>query len=135
MRFALLLLLAVGTLTAAPVPKELKQPDEKALLTGLWRPADRNTALFRFHADGTLQTWNPPNPDEMQWQWTDLDTKSVPKRMTLTRVSDGGKYICPYELTGDTLKFSFQPTGKELPADFAQLTGDVRTLTRDKPGK
>jgi hypothetical protein len=135
MRFALLLLLAVGTLTAAPVPKELKQPDEKALLVGLWRPADRNSAWFRFHADGTLQTWNPPNPDEMQWRWTDLDTKANPKRMTLTRVSDGGKYLCPYEITGDGMRFAFCPPGKELPADFSQIGGDSRLLTRDKPGK
>ena len=89
-----LLLVGFGTAAAAPVPKELRKPDDKNLIVGTWKPSDRNGCWFRFAADGTLETWYPLNGNSpMKWTWTIADTKATPKRVTLTRVSNRQVYI------------------------------------------
>lgn len=130
MRFAFALLLATGTLWAAPVPKDFRRSGDKDLLVGTWKPADTSSAWFRFRADGTLQTWATDSPqEEIAWLWTDLDTKSTPKRMTLNRRDTDWVFTCPYELSGDTLRLALL-SGKDAavpPAGvhFRQLTRDV----------
>lgn len=134
---AVALTLAAGGLTAAPVPRDFKQAGDKERIVGTWKPADRHTAWFRFAADDTLETWNPPgDASPMKWTWTNLDPKATPKRMTLTRVSDRQVYTCPYELIDDgSMRFAFRSPNEESPADFAQRGGDVRLLARDKSEK
>lgn len=131
MRPAVLLALAVGSLSAAPVPKELRAPSDAKLLVGTWQPADNSAAWFRFRADGTLQTWGASGT-EIGWTWTDLDTKSTPKRMTLTRLDGSGGYTCPYELSGGTLKLAML-AGRHAVVPPTGL--HFRLLARDKPAE
>jgi hypothetical protein len=135
------LLLAVslaGLATAAPIPKDFKQAGDKELLVGTWQPTDNGTANFRFHADGTLQTWSNQNAaSPVGWTWTNLDPTATPKRVTLTRTVGSGSYDCIYELTADTLRLAFiLDKTKPIPDKPQAGPGfSFYNLAREKPAK
>jgi len=138
MRFAFALLLVAGTLAAAPVPKDFKRADDKELLVGTWKPADTGSAHFRFNPDGTMQTWNGRNAgNPVDWTWTNLDPKTTPKRVTLTRTVGSGTYDCIYELNGDGFKLAFIiDKTRPLPDKLAAAPGlSFYDLAREKPAK
>jgi hypothetical protein len=138
-RSALALTLLVGTLSAAPVPKELKKPDDKELLVGTWMTTGSGTANFRFNADGTMQTWTGQDVGRpvLEWTWSDLDPMATPKRVKLTRAVGTASYDCLYELSGDSLKIAFiVDKTKPIPDKLQARPGfSVYELTREKPGK
>ncbi len=137
MRTWFVLLIATGSLVAAPVPKDFKKADDARLLVGTWKPAGTYSGWFQFAADGTLQTWSDqPRNVEQSWTWEVVDQKATPKRARITRKA-GGTFECVYELDGDTLKFAliFYPE-KGLPAKVEVHPAlQLFETTRDKSAK
>ena len=122
MRTALVLLIAVGTLAAAPVPKDFKKADDAQLIVGTWVGIDPDKVRFRFAADGTLRTWyGPDSKGAMGWTWAVTDTKATPKRARINRAeSPTAGYDCVYELSGDTLKFALILTAGQAPPETVE---------------
>lgn len=125
MRFAFALLLAVGPLVAAPVPKDFKRPNDRARLVGLWKVqsltlngqanAQISTVTFGFAADGRCHTLYGQG-QRSDWTYT-LDLKANPRRMRWVKADNPGTtFDCVYELDGDTLKLGFIASGKPAPA-------------------
>lgn len=140
MRSALLLLLLVGPLPAAPVPKELKTPDDKAAIVGTWVGIAPDRVRFAFAADGTLKTWHGPDPanSAMGWTWEITDPKATPKRARINRAENPtAGYDCVYEFTRDGLKFALiLSAGKDPPATVGPLPGlEFHAMTRDNSAK
>jgi hypothetical protein len=107
MRPLLAALLFAGFVAAAPVPKAVKKKDDKELIVGTWKPANKGTCWYQFNADGTMQTWHGQGKGSpLDWTWT-LDPNAAPKRMKLTRAVGSGVYDCLYELDDDALKIAF----------------------------
>ena len=118
MRFAVLLLVAAGALTAAPVPKDMKaKKGDAALLVGRWKPSDGTTQWYEFKADGTMKTWNEPGEaNAVPYLWT-IDPTAKPKRMTWSNAKSGrAEWEAVYELDGDDLKMTYAATPKVPPA-------------------
>lgn len=138
MRFALVLLLAVGTLSAAPIPKELKKDGDEAKILGTWKPADHMTAWFRFDADGKMRTWHVPEVGPpIDWTYT-LDPKGTPKRVKLTRTNnDLTSYDCLYEIDGDKLTVAFIVNKQAgIPDKIGPHAGlQIYALVRNAAGK
>ena len=124
MRSALVLLATTATLTAAPVPKDFKKTDDKVALVGLWKVnrltingrADQNlhTHTFGFDAEGNCHTLFGQNA-RSDWTFT-LDPTASPKRMNWVAKGGGSKWVCVYEVAGDTLKVGFVAQNVEPPA-------------------
>lgn len=114
MRPLLVVVLLAGFTPAAPVPKAVKKKDDKELLVGTWKPANKGTCWFLFNADGTMKTWHDPNAHSpLDWTWVLEETERLPKRMKLTRAGGGNEsYVCVYELDGDGLKIGFVVGGQ-----------------------
>ena len=132
-----LLLVGSGSVAAAPVPKELRKPDDKNLIVGTWKPVSPKAGWFQFAADGTLQTWNDPlRSSEQAWTWEVVDQKATPKRAKITLVK-GRSFECVYELDGDALKFALiMYPQKGVPANVEEHPAlQFFDLTRDKAGK
>ncbi len=141
MRTTLLVLLAVTSSTAAPVPKGVKKRDDAALLVGTWKPTDKDSAWFRFAADGTLKTWHGDSDKpsgEMNWTWAIDPEPTPPRRVRLNRVPDSHNgYDCLYELDGDTLKLVFLLKKGMLPPEKVQAGPDLQLhqMTKSPPAK
>lgn len=135
MRFAVMLLLAVGSLSAAPIPKELKKADDKTALVGRWKPADSSAQWYEFKADGTMKTWNAPNEGSaVPYLWT-IDPTATPKRMTWANGRSGKvEWEAVYELDGNDLRMTYAHTPK-VPTGIGAGFGIVNKQTRDTPGK
>lgn len=141
MRYAALLL-AVGSLSAAPVPKELKKSGDAKAMVGLWvqpRPGGSGVG-FQFAADGTLQTWSGPQRGSLSnWTWAVVDQNATPKKARIVRASDpaGQTFDCIYELAGDTLKFALvMRPERGVPAKVEQHESlQFFEMTRDPAGK
>jgi hypothetical protein len=140
MRSLVALTLLVGLAPAAPVPKSLKKPTLADQLVGTWKPNDKGTCWFRFHADGTLQTWHGRDKgvdSKMHWTWAIDPEPSTPHRLKLTRTSEPRQTLdCALELDGDRLTFAFLTGGKKLPERLADGLGlELYQLARDTDGK
>lgn len=109
MRPLLAVILLVGFVTAAPVPKAFKKKDDSVLIIGTWKPAAEGaTCWYKFNADGTMRTWHTPESGPpLDWEYT-LDPTANPKRVKLTRTTAPTEsYNGSYELDGDQLKIAF----------------------------
>ena len=139
MRTALVLLIAVGTLAAAPVPKDFKKADDAKLIVGTWMGTGSDTVRFAFAADGTLRTWYGPNSNgAMGWTWAVTDPKATPKRARVNRAENpAAGYDCVYELAGDTLKFALLLTAGMPPPDTVERKPglEFHAMTRDAAAK
>jgi uncharacterized protein (TIGR03067 family) len=122
MRFALVLLLAAGTLTGAPVPKELKKPDDKTALLGTWvahtldgKAGRPHTHTFVFEPDGKCHTLYGEG-QRSDWTYT-LDLAATPKRMrwAAAGAGRGTTFDCAYEVVGDTFKLAFLTGNNKSP--------------------
>lgn len=142
MRLAFALLLAVGSLpamlTGAPVPKELKKPDDKTAIVGTWLGIGGDQVRFAFEADGTLRTWYGANPaGAMRWTWEVTDPKATPKRARINRAENPtAGYDCVYEFTPDGLKFALILSAGTKAEKVEPLSGlEFHAMTRDTSGK
>lgn len=146
MRFALALLLAVGSLpavlTGAPVPKEMKAKKDVDRLVGVWASTapQQDGGWFEFAADGTLRTWVGPRREHLAvWTWAVVDPNASPKKAKITRTTApaGQAFDCVYELDGDTLKFALvMNPEKGVPAKVERHPAlQFFETARDKSGK
>lgn len=113
-----LLVIGFGSVAAAPVPKELRKPDDQARLVGTWVGTAPDTVRFQFAADGTLHTWHGANPQSgrMGWTWTVTDPKATPKRARINRAENPtAGYDCVFEWSGDSLKFALILSADQAP--------------------
>jgi len=111
LRSLLLLVLAAPLAFAAPVPKELKRADERAIL-GTWEVTafsgdgavivrEKNTLRWRFDTEGRAATVNPTE--------TAANFKVLPKLPSAGWFdwnTEGYLYRGLYELGGDALKIA-----------------------------
>jgi len=140
MRFAVLSVLAVGSVAAAPVPKDFKKPNDKSRLVGTWVGTAPDQVRFQFAADGTLHTWHGADPQagRMGWTWTVTDPTATPKRARINRAENpSAGYDCVYEWSGDTLKFALIiDTKQATPAKVEKGSGlEYHQMTRESSGK
>ena len=137
MRTAFVLLVAAGSLVAAPVPKDFRKAADKESLVGAWKSSDGTKQWYEFKGDGTMKTWNELREEQaVPYLWT-IDPTATPKRMTLTRAVGSGTYDCLYDLTGDGLKLAFiLDKTRPLPDKLAAAPGlSFYDLAREKPAK
>jgi hypothetical protein len=121
---------------AAPVPKAVKKKDDKELIVGTWKPANKGTCWFQFNADGTMKTWHDPNAHSpLDWTWAIEETDRLPKRIKLARAVGSGAYDCIYELDGDGLKIAFIVGTKDPQKLEAGRGVELYEQTRDTSGK
>lgn len=128
MRSALILVVTVGTLSAAPIPKELKKPDDAKAVLGTWvahtldgKPGKPHTHTFVFEPDGKCHTLYGGD-QRSDWTYT-LDLTTTPKRMkwVAAGAGRGTPFDCAYEVSGDTFKLAF-------------LTGNNKSPEKLEPG-
>ena len=135
---ALTLLLATSVLSAAPVPKELKNSDK---IQGTWKveslvnfgkPSTENL-YWTIDAEGNLSRHpDPDNPANNMPRLVvlkqDRETKS------LDYVSGQTTYLGLYRLQGDTLEFCLARQGAERPTAIEATPNNYFwTLKRVKP--
>lgn len=136
MRTTLLVLLAVTSSTAAPVPKGVKKKDDAALIVGTWKPTDKGTCHCEFKADGTMRTWHVPEVGPpIDWTYT-LDPTTTPKRMKLATADGKNSYDCVYSLDADRLKLAFTLGVKQFHEKWEETPGlQMYDQTRDLTAK
>lgn len=137
MRPLVAVVLVAALAPAAPVPKAVKKKDDKELIVGTWKPANKGTCWFQFNADGTLKTWHDPNAHSpLDWTWAIEETDRLPKRIKLTRAGGGNEsYVCIYELDGDGLKIAFIVGAKDPQKVEAGPGLQLYEQTRDTSNK
>ena len=140
MRFLLAsAILTLGTVVAAPIPKELRTVGDAKAIAGTWVGTGSDKVRFRFLADGTLHTWyGEREQGRMGWTWAITDQKATPKRARINRAENpAAGYDCVYELTGDTLKFALilNANGVVPPAVVPQPGLEYHAMTRESAGK
>ncbi len=126
MRFAVLSVLVVGSVVAAPVPKELRKTDDAKAVLGTWKAHALSvngrpeqviaTHTFRLEPDGRSHTLFGDG-QRSDWTYT-LDPTTTPKRMTWVGAGTGNNvtFQCVFEVSGDTMKLGFIGNGKTAPA-------------------
>jgi len=119
-------LFAIGSLAAAPVPKELKQLPDSERLQGVWM-AD-GIAPLRWYSDGATLYVGGTNT---------TDNKGMDYALT-SRSGDldfgGGnrlQYYAIYKFEGDNLRFAYK--GGERPKDFTPRPGEFHHLMKRVP--
>jgi uncharacterized protein (TIGR03067 family) len=141
MRLALALLLAAGTLIAAPVPKDFKKPDDARAVLGTWaahtldgRVGKPHTHTFVFEPDGNCHTFYGNN-ERSDWTYS-LDTTTTPKRMRWQSRAGNTTFDCAYELSGETFKLAFLTGNVKNPKTLEPGGGyTLYEMTRDKAAK
>ena len=114
MRIALVLLLAVGALVAAPVPKPPVRKPADAELVGTWaivrQDGERAEAGQAFAFDADKVRVSAPQGNGVHTEdhvWT-VDKAVTPNRMQWVRKGfPNAKLACLYEVAGDNLKVGF----------------------------
>ena len=132
-------LLMVAPLTAAPVPKEIKN---EAKLEGTWKvealstngqPAGQQGTYWTIDAEGMLTLHGAPIPpaanSQIRFKY-DRATKAI----DYTAIAGDRNYPGLYELRGDTLKFCFNLKDQDRPQAIGEGQDlNLWTFTRVKP--
>ena len=114
-RACVALLLVALPLSAAPVPKAAKKPDDATAVLGRWESVDARYngqagaagAVFRFGPDGKGGVVPPNETAEVPAVYA-LDPDDTPRRLVWT-LSGSNRSVATYKLDGDTLKLAFGP--------------------------
>jgi len=122
MRRTFVLLMFASSVSAAPVPKEVRNAEK---FEGTWRVVGLNNdmeygngeAHWTIDADGNLHLHNGVALDRASVSTIRIAFDPKVKSVDYTQTHDGRNYPGIYQLTGDTLKMCYR------------LTGDVRPTT------
>ncbi len=120
----LIAVVSVSAVSAAPVPKDFKKPDDKTLLVGTWTMTRCNVGgreetggwkTLMIDADGAVKATQDGKP-VFEYTMT-LDPTATPKRMPWR--DKGGadaRYECVYQFTAGGLTISIPHDHKQPPA-------------------
>jgi uncharacterized protein (TIGR03067 family) len=119
--FAVIVFIALGISSAAPIPKELKTANDHESIVGNWkceslsshgRPQQNvENIVFQFTAKGTCG--NTPYAVEPNATYT-LDQSETPRRLKWV-APPNTVWQCVYQLDGDKLTLAFVEANTELP--------------------
>ena len=130
---AVVAVIVVPAVVAAPVPKSLKKKPDGGDIVGLWATTPGGTTGWWFGADGNAGTGNPRQVGCAAIY--KVDATQTPKHLDWSQ--DGGKswYLAIYEIENDVLKINFGPGGSgKRPTVIGPNTGfqyETGTLNRD----
>lgn len=124
MRTLMVIVLALASATAAPVPKELKKQDDKTRILGTWVLARANENgkespnyfwhSMTFDAEGNTRFQYKRGVDQIH-QYT-LDPAGTPKTLTWRQGANPGTGARPYEFRDGRLVMATTNTGRAQPA-------------------
>ena len=130
---AVVAVVVVPAVVAAPVPKSLKKQPDGTDIVGLWASTPGGTTGWWFGADGNAGTGNPRQVACAAIY--KVDATQTPKHLDWSQ--DGGKswYLAIYEIENDVLKINFGGGGSgKRPTVIGPNTGfqfETGTLNRD----
>jgi uncharacterized protein (TIGR03067 family) len=132
MRFAVLLL-AAGSLVAAPAPNDFRTPDDNTRIVGRWevvrtivsgkevaKPNFDHTIVFR--ADGAC-VFEYPNDEKTQFAAWTLDLTESPKRMDRKMRDSAHEFCRRYVFRDGRLVLAWSNGLKSVPLDLAPVPG------------
>ena len=137
-RSVFVLLLAVPLAAGAPVPKEIRRPDDLSRMAGDWREVPADGAVrkgtnyrFTFDKDGRAAIHEADGRASYRYTFA-LDPQTAPPSLTWSSSGGGPNYRGAYRLDGDTLAFVFVPNDQPFPKEVKPGLGTYYELRREK---